>query len=136
MAWVYFNPNPDNKSVEDCTVRAICRVENMSWEDAYFSLCIMGAIVHDMPNANYVFHRLLAEWGYTYAPVENTCPHCYTVADFCADHSEGCFILGTGTHVIAVIDGNYFDATDSGSEIPLHCYHKEEGQLIDFHETE
>lgn len=125
MAWIFFNPNPVGKSVSDCTVRSICAAEGMSWLDAYFSLCITGSEVYDMPKSNEVFRTLLRKWGYSRHSIPNTCPDCYTVVDFCRDYNNGCYILGVGDHVVAVIDGNYYDTWDSGNEIPLYFYKKE-----------
>jgi len=34
-------------------------------------------------------------------------------------------ILATGTHVIAVGDGNYYDTWDSGQEVPIYYWRKE-----------
>ncbi len=122
MAWVYFNPNPAGKYVEDCTVRSLCAIKNIAWIDAYRLLCLTGEIVYDMPKSNEVFRALLRKLGYSRHSIPNTCPDCYTVADFCIDHPVGKFILGTGTHVIAVIDGNYYDSSNSGNEVPLYFY--------------
>ena len=57
--------------------------------------------------------------------IPNTCPDCYTIADFCNDHPYGTYILATGTHVVAVIDGDYYDTWDSGNEIPIFYWQKE-----------
>jgi hypothetical protein len=35
------------------------------------------------------------------------------------------FVIGTGTHAVAVIDGNIFDAWDSSHEIPQYYLEKE-----------
>lgn len=29
--WIYANPNPENKQVPDCVIRAICIALNMPW---------------------------------------------------------------------------------------------------------
>jgi hypothetical protein len=34
-------------------------------------------------------------------------------------------MLATGTHVVAVIDGNYYDTWDSGDEVPIALWKKE-----------
>lgn len=125
MAYVYYNPNPDNKFVGDCAVRAISSVTGMEWEDTYFELCIWGAMLHDMPNANSVLSEYLKSKGFSKHIVPDTCPWCYTVNDFIRDNPIGRYILGTGTHVIGVIDGNYYDTSDSGNEVPIYYWKKE-----------
>lgn len=51
-----------------------------------------------------------------------TCPDCYTVQDFCEEYSEGTYLVAIGDHVVTVIDGDYYDAWDSGNEIPISYY--------------
>ena len=50
---------------------------------------------------------------------------CYTVKRFCADNPELTGILATGTHVIAVANGNYYDTWDSGEEVPIYYWRLE-----------
>jgi hypothetical protein len=41
-------------------------------------------------------------------------------------HPRGTFILGTGVHVIAVIDGDYYDMYDSGSQVIYYYWSRYE----------
>jgi len=79
----------------------------------------------DMPSANNVWGAYLRSIGYSQHVLPNTCPDCYTVIDFCNDYPTGKYILATGSHVVAVEDGNYFDSWDSGSETPIYYWKKE-----------
>ena len=126
MAYIEANNNPLNKRVIDCTVRAISRVTEQSWDRVYIDLMIEGFILKDMPSANYVWGRYLDRWGYERSVIPNTCPDCYTVAEFAEDHPKGRYILATGTHVVAVIDGNYYDTWDSGDEVPVYYWQRRE----------
>ena len=81
--------------------------------------------MHEMPSSNAVWDAQLISEGFQRDIIPNTCPNCYTIKDFCRDHPRGIFILGTGTHAVAVIDGKYCDAWDSGEEIPTYFYRKE-----------
>lgn len=112
-----YNPNPCGKAVGDCVIRAVSKVENMSWEQAYISVCVFGYVYCDMPSSNAVWSAYLKSRGYTQHAVPDNCPLCYTVKDFCREHDRGSFLLGTGTHVVAVVDGDYYDAWDSGNEV-------------------
>lgn len=125
MAWRYFNPNPGGKHVDDCTVRAICAVEGVSWHGAYFLLTNTGAEVFNMGMSNEVFHTTMKKLGYIRHTVPNTCPDCYTIYKFTKDHPFGRYILGTGSHVVGVVNGDYYDTSDSGNEVPLFFYKKE-----------
>ena len=53
------------------------------------------------------------------------CPDCYSIEDFCQDHPKGVFVIGTGTHAVAIIDGCYYDAWQSGREPVVYYFEKE-----------
>lgn len=116
------NPNPRNKNVGDCTVRAISLATNQGWEKVYLDLCIQGYTMADMPSSNDVWGKYLMDKGWVYRRLQDTCPFCYTINDFCNDHPEGTFIVATGTHVVCVKDGRYFDTWDSGDKVPLFYF--------------
>lgn len=119
------NANPQDKNVGDCTVRAISIATGRPWESVYLDLCIQGYTLSDMPSSNAVWGKYLADRGWQYRRLPDTCPFCYTVEDFCKDHPGGIFIVGTGSHVVCVIDGEYYDAWDSGEKTPLFFFMKE-----------
>ena len=60
--------------------------------------------------------------GYSRSIIPDTCPFCYRVCDFCDDHLSGRYLLAIGTHVVTVIDGDYYDTWDSGQEIPIYYF--------------
>ena len=125
MAFVYYNPNPQNKLVGDCVIRAVGKLTNKEWEDAYMAIVLQGFKMHDMPSANHVWGQYLLEHDYSRNMIPNTCPECYTIKDFCEDHPDGKYMLATGTHVVAVENGDYYDTWDSGNEIPIYYFKKE-----------
>ena len=73
-----------------------------------------------------VWGAYLKKHGFVREVIPNTCPDCYTVADFCREHPKGTFILALSGHVVAVIDGKYFDTWDSGEELPIYYWHRKE----------
>jgi len=81
--------------------------------------------MHDMPSSDSVWGTQLLHEGFKRTIIPNTCPYCYTIRDFCDEHPTGTYVLGTGTHAVAVIDGNYHDAWDSGDKVPLFYFRKE-----------
>lgn len=123
--FIFYNPNPENQLVGDCVIRAICKLLNRDWEDAYIAITAYGLMMHDMPSSNRVWERYLYDQGYRRTLLPDTCPDCYTVKDFCRDYPSGSFLLAIGNHVVAVQDGRYYDTWDSGNEIPIY-YWKEE----------
>lgn len=125
MSFIFKNPNPSQNLTGDCVIRAISIAEDKDWEDTYAELVLEGYMLHDMPSANFVWGSYLTRKGYKRRAIPNTCPACYTVAEFAEDYPSGRYILATGTHVIAVINGNYYDTWDSGHEIPVYYWKKE-----------
>lgn len=126
MAFIYDNPNPNNALVGDCVIRALSIALNKKWDDVYIDLSTNGFLLRDMPSSNRVWGDYLKTQGYKSFIIPDTCPYCYTIKNFCADYPQGVYILATGTHVVAVINGDYYDTWDSGNETPLY-YWKQEG---------
>ena len=119
-----YNPNPKAQHAGDCVIRAISKITENDWYHTYLDVCIQGYIMADMPSANHVWGAYLQKRGFKRTIIPNTCPECYTIADFCEDNPEGKFILATGSHVVAVIDGDYYDSWDSGKEVPIYYFTK------------
>lgn len=106
----YFNPNPSGRNVGDCTVRAISKATGKDWDETYLILCIQGYLDGDMPSANSVWGHYLRNLGYTRHILPDTCPDCYTVADFAREHPKGTYILALSGHVVCVQDGQLYDS--------------------------
>lgn len=122
--YIYTNINPASAIVGDCVVRAIAFATDSDWDSVYLGLCLQGYLMKDMPNANNVWGVYLRTRGFERHIIPNTCPDCYTVRDFCTDNPIGVFVLATGSHVIAIVDGNYYDTWDSGNEVPIYFWSK------------
>ena len=121
----YYQPNPQNKKTDDCVIRALTKALDCDWETASVYAMTQQIRDSDIFVKNYVWGNLLLRNGYTKHPLPNTCPACYTVRDFAEDFKRGTYIVGTGDHVLAVIDGDYYDSFDSGEMIPILYYRKE-----------
>lgn len=124
--FIFTNPNPTKKLVGDCTIRAISIFLQKSWDDIYMDLAILGLCMGDMPSSNGVWSTYLRQNGGARRILPNDCPFCYTVKDFCRENPIGIFLLTTGSHVVTVIDGNYYDTWDSGDEIIINYWVKGE----------
>lgn len=118
----YYNPNPCNKRVGDCTVRAICKILNKEWQDVYIDLCIDGLLQCDMPSSNNVWGNYLKKEGYERYIV----PDGETVESFCIKHPNGKYLLALQSHVVTIENGNYYDMWDSGNEVPLYYWKRKE----------
>lgn len=121
--WVKCNPNPLGKTTGDCVVRALAIATDQSWRETYRQLCELGERYADMPNSNMVWALYLRQRGARQFLLPESCPECITVRAFCDRYPEGVYVLGTGSHAVCVIDGNYYDIFDSGPEVPTIFWH-------------
>ena len=120
--WIRCNPNPLGKQTSDCVIRAIAVATGQSWKRTYRELCELGEIEAEMPNVNYVWGLYLRDKGAAQFLLPESCPACITVRAFCEKYPVGIYVIGTGTHAVAVIDGDYYDALDSGNEVPSYFW--------------
>lgn len=116
--WMRCNPNPKHKEVADCVIRAICIALNRRWIDIYDDLCELGRREANVPNADAVWGKYLYQHGFRPFLLPQSCPECTTISLFCVMYPKGTYIIGTGNHAVAIIDGDYYDSWDSGNEIP------------------
>lgn len=127
MSYRYYNNNPLGKSVGDCVIRAVSAATGKSWDEAFMELSSQAFRMADITASDAVWNAYLRTIGFERETIPNTCPDCYTIGDFADDHPEGRYILGTGTHAVAVIDGCIYDSWDSSNEIPIYYFEKTEG---------
>lgn len=120
--WIKCNPNPLGKQTTDCVVRAIAIATDQSWKNVYRGLCDLGEIEAEMPNSNFVWGLYLKDKGARQFLLPESCPMCITIKAFCKRYPTGVYVIGTGSHAVAIIDGNYYDSWDSGDEIPSYFW--------------
>lgn len=134
--YIRLNENPYGLDTGDCVIRAISTALNYNWFMVHDELCFLSRKMADMPSSNRVWKTYLENLGYKEQLAQNTCPNCLTVDKFCRSHPKGRYILSTceftkarddiyvtGTHVVAVIDGDWYDAWDSGMDVPLSFFY-------------
>lgn len=116
--WIKCNPNPGRKEVPDCVVRAITLATHRTWLGVYDDLCNLGRSEYNMPSADQVWGKHLYLLGAEPFLLPASCPQCVTIRDFARMYPRGVYVIGTGSHAVAVIDGDYYDSWDSGNEVP------------------
>lgn len=124
--FVYFNPNPYGAKVGDCVVRAICAATGQDWDTTYTGLTFQGFVLKDMPSANYVWGEYLRSLGFERENLPKRCPLCYTIEEFADSHPHGVYVIGTGTHAVAVVFGEIWDIWDSRQQVVDYIFYREE----------
>ena len=124
--YIQYNANPMNNRVGDCTIRAISKALNQSWEETYAGIALEGFELCDMPSANHVWGAYLKRKGFTRNIIPDYLPDNYSVADFARDNPHGTYILALSEHVVPVIDSCYYDTWDSGDEPVIYYWQRKE----------
>lgn len=126
--WINYNPNPAGRTVGDCAVRAIAAALDIDWERAFALLAINAYQMGDMPSSDSVWGSVLRQNGFYRTSMPDSCPDCYTAAEFAQDNPRGTFVLGFGGHVATIKDGQLYDAWDSTREVPQFVWFKKEDE--------
>lgn len=122
--WIYTNPNPCRREEPDCVVRAISVATGQDWDTVHWDLCELSHQKCTMPSVNWLWETYLRRKGFEKFLLPDTCPSCVSVREFCRKYPEGTYVIGTGSHAVAVISGNYLDAWDSGDETVTYFFRK------------
>lgn len=121
--FIEFNPNPSkNVKANDCTIRAYCAAEKLDWDAAYDIACKYGKKGTYMPNDKDTVHNILEqEFGYIKHRISKE-DKGMTVADFAIKYDVGTYYVMVNRHIVAVVDGKYYDTWDSGKK-KVSCYY-------------
>lgn len=118
--YVYYQPNEKDKKNKygDCTIRALSKVFNCSWIEA-FDKTIPICRENQVPNIFFapatIRKKLLDQLGFDYCGYKvGRGEKRSTVNDFAKSHPTGAYILNVANHVVACVDGKYYDTWDSG----------------------
>lgn len=116
--WMRTNPNPGHKEVPDCVIRAISIALNQTWLKTSDDLYEIARNDYSVTCDDHIWGKYLYLHGFEPFLLPHKCPQCITIKQFCDIYPRGTFIVGTGSHAVAVIDGDYYDSWDSGNEVP------------------
>lgn len=134
--YIYHNENPLGLNVGDCVIRALSKALSYNWFMVHDELSFLSRKMYDMPSSNRVWKQYLRNLGYEEIIAQNTCPQCLTVESFAKSHPFGRYILSTcefskakdniivtASHVVALINGDWYDTWDSGGDVPLSYFY-------------
>ena len=97
----YYNANPNNRKIEDCTIRALAVAEDISWQKAYDMLSEsardLGLMLSDV---RAIEHFL--DMRYERVPV-----HERTVGEFIDNHPKGTYLITMPGHITVLKGSKY-----------------------------
>ena len=121
--FVYYQPNKKDlkDKVGDCQIRALSKALNKTWVETFDiitpicrDLQVMDIFSCDLKKTKEAMDTL----GFAYTGVSNKKgTKRPTVDSFAKEHKAGTYIVTVAHHVVAVVDGKYYDTWDSG-----RCY--------------
>lgn len=124
--YVYYQPNELDKHdiYGDCTIRALSKVFNCSWKEAFkkqIPYCLKYQVTSafdcltNCPTKQ--AKAILKELGFEYHSIKvSKGSKRPTVESFTKEHTTGRYIVNVARHVVAVVDGKYYDTWDSGDK--------------------
>ncbi len=119
--WVQYNPNPKERRVGDCAIRACCKATGKSWDDVYWELSNIAFDMADGCNSsNAVWGEYLKRNGFV--RVEPDFP--MDVHKFCCNFPRGTYVLGVNEHVVTVVDGMFYDTWDSSDRKVIYFWER------------
>ena len=127
----YYQPNDlDLKDrYGDCTIRALSKVFDKSWIDTYEMTIPITRKYQILPGM--FFHaehadKIAEMLGLQRSKVSNKRgTKRPTVDEFAKNHPNGIYLLKVAHHVVACVDGKYYDTWDCGYK-PLYGYYERE----------
>ena len=136
MDYIYFNPNPNAKTfksgkpkswhVQDDVVRAICKVLDKTWSEAYELLDNIAKKNFTTINDKTVVNELLAnKLGYEYITygkpkVGEKRP---VIEDFIKENNKGSYVIYLRDYYVTVVDGIVYDISNLSDEA-IYSYWK------------
>lgn len=116
--WIKCNVNPAKNNTADCVIRACAVALNKTWLQVSDEIYALSRSYYLSMSDDRLWGRYLYQAGFVPFLVPESCPGCVTIKRFCLIYPKGVYIIGTGSHAVAVVDGDYYDSWDSGEEIP------------------
>jgi hypothetical protein len=104
-------------------IRAICIALNKPWLEVSDELYEFARREYSVTCDDNIWGHYLYFLGFEPFLLPFHCPKCTTISEFSKMYPHGVYIIGTGKHAVAIINGDYYDSWDSGNEIPSFFWH-------------
>ena len=115
----YYNANPRNRHVNDCTVRAISMATDRTWDETYEELSRFAQAQAIMPDDVVYIDEYLSRRF----PIVCDCEGLQiTVGDFIKSHPYGIYLITMAGHITCSINGVIYDTFDPSSRFIWEAY--------------
>lgn len=115
----YYQPNKKDlkDNYGDCVIRSLTKALDMEWLKVFESLLPYAMELQCMPNGKPCYEKFLKDNGFVYVGISNKKGSKRPTVDrFAKDHKTGTYVLRVAHHIVAVVDGYYYDTWDSGEK--------------------
>lgn len=99
----YYNHNPLNRHIEDCTVRALGLLTGKSWEEMYDELSDLAS------DNGLMFDSVIFIEDYLDKRYPRECHYSKTVGEFANEFPYGKYAVTMNGHITAIVDGKIHD---------------------------
>ena len=110
----YYNNNPHNRHIDDCSIRSLSLLTNRDWHDVYEELSTL-ANEDSLMMDSVVFLEDYLDDRY---PRE--CHYSKTIGEFAREYPYGRYAVSTNGHLTAVVDGYVVDTFDPSNRV-MRC---------------
>lgn len=121
--FVKVNVNPNDNLAGDCVVRSLTKASGSSWEETFKGLCELAYEMKYLPNADEVWKEYARSIGFEYKalPKVEKGGKRPIASELSKQLGSGNYILRVSKHLVASVDGKYYDSWDSGKK-PVYGY--------------
>ena len=110
----YYNNNPHNRHIDDCSIRALSLLTNRSWNDTYEELSYLAN------QASLMMDSVVFLEDYLDDRYPRECHYSKTIEEFANEYPYGKYAVSTNGHLTAVVNGYIIDTFDPSNKI-MRC---------------
>lgn len=103
----YYNSNPNNSNIDDCTIRALSVAEGITWDEAYDLLSESARDLGLMMSSVEAIEEFL-DVRYDRVPIYEK-----KVGEFIKNHKRGVFLITMPGHITVLKNGINYDTFNS-----------------------
>ena len=110
----YYNNNPYNRHIDDCTLRAISLLTNRNWDEVYNELSYLASKDGLMMDSVEFIEDYLDD------RYPRECHYSKTIGEFAKEYPVGKYAVTTDGHITAIINGVIYDTFNPSNRI-MRC---------------